>query len=65
MSPFVSILETDWLAANELSFAIYDRYPVNPGHVLVITRRVIPTWWDATPGEQRAIFQLVEQVKGL
>ena len=65
MSPFVSVPETEWFAANNLAFAIYDRYPVNDGHVLVITRRQIPTWWDATPEEQQAIFQLVEVVKRL
>jgi len=57
MSVFVSVPETEWLAANDLAFAIYDRYPVNEGHVLVITRRLIPTWWEATADEQRAIFQ--------
>ena len=65
MSPFISVPETEWLAANDLAFAIYDRYPVNRGHALVITRRQIPTWWDATPEEQQAIFQLVEVVKRL
>ena len=47
-SPFVEIPKTDWVCANALAFAIYDRFPVSPGHVLVITRRVVPTYFDCT-----------------
>jgi hypothetical protein len=35
-SPFVEIPKTDWLCANALAFAIYDQFPVSPGHALVI-----------------------------
>jgi diadenosine tetraphosphate (Ap4A) HIT family hydrolase len=34
------IPESEWLCASPLAFAIFDSFPVSPGHVLVITRRV-------------------------
>lgn len=60
---FGDIPRAEWVAENGLAFAIRDRFPVSPGHSLVITRRVVPTWFDASVEEQRAIFELVEFVK--
>ncbi len=49
-SPFLSIPPSAWIASNALSFAIRDKYPVSPGHTLVIPRRLVATWFDATTG---------------
>lgn len=62
-SPFLSVPESEWVASNPLAFAIRDRYPVSPGHTLVIPRRPVATWFEATPEEQRALFELVDVVK--
>lgn len=62
-SPFLSIPESEWVASNERAFAIRDRYPVSPGHTLVIPRRLVATWFEASPEEQRALFELVDGVK--
>jgi superfamily II DNA or RNA helicase/diadenosine tetraphosphate (Ap4A) HIT family hydrolase/HKD family nuclease len=62
-SPFLAVLASEWLAANDSAFAIADRYPVSPGHALVIPRRVIATWWEATEAERADILALVDQVK--
>ena len=51
------------IAENELAFAIEDAFPVTPGHSLVIPKREIATWWDATQAERDAIMRLVERVK--
>lgn len=53
-SPFLDIPESEWLCASPLCFAIFDPYPVSPGHVLVITRRVVATYFDCTPAEQKS-----------
>jgi len=37
-SPFSAIPEAEWVCTNELAFAIFDSYPVSPGHVHVIPR---------------------------
>ncbi len=51
------------MASNDLAFAIRDVFPVSEGHTLVIPFREIPTWWDATPEERAAIFELVDLVR--
>ncbi len=63
VSLFTLILAEDHIASNELAFAIRDGYPVSPGHTLVVTRREIPTWWEATQAEQAAVLALVADVK--
>ena len=62
-SPFLAVPSTEWLAANDSAFAIADRFPVSPGHALVIPRRVIATWWEATAAERAGILALVDEVK--
>lgn len=62
-SPFLAILPEHWIASNEQAFAILDRFPVSHGHALVITRRLVLTWFEATPSEQLAVMQLVNVVK--
>lgn len=62
-SPFLCVSSEGWLASNELAFAIYDGFPVAPGHSLVVTKRLTPTWFDATSAEQTALMELVNVVK--
>src|SRR3954469_16749272 len=62
-SPFLQVPESTWVASNGLAFAIRDAFPVTPGHTLVITKRHIPTWFDATREEQQAILDLIDVVK--
>ena len=64
-SPFLSIPPERWLCANGVAFAFSDNYPVSPGHTLIVTRRVVPTWFDATREEQVGILDLIDQVKAL
>jgi diadenosine tetraphosphate (Ap4A) HIT family hydrolase len=54
-----------WIASNELAFAIQDGFPVSRGHTLVVPKRVVATWFDATAEEQRAILALIGEVKAL
>ncbi|MDI3282135.1 DEAD/DEAH box helicase family protein [Polyangium sp. 15x6] len=62
-SPFLRIPSSSWLASNPLAFAVPDLYPVSRGHTLVIPRRLIATWFEATAEERVAIFDLVDDVK--
>ena len=64
-SPFLAIPAAEWVGANDLAFAIYDRFPVSPGHVLVITKRVVPTFFECSGDEQAALMDLVGDVKRL
>lgn len=62
-SPFLLIPETAWVASNDLAFAFRDRYPVSPGHTLIVTRREVPTCFDMTAEEQAAVWSLAGEVK--
>ncbi|MEZ5185462.1 MAG: HIT family protein [Candidatus Nanopelagicales bacterium] len=62
-SRFLAIPESDWVASNELAFAIRDNFPASPGHTLVVPRRLIADWDSATPAEREAILALVDHVK--
>jgi diadenosine tetraphosphate (Ap4A) HIT family hydrolase len=64
-SPFLGVPADRIIASNDLAMAIRDLYPVSPGHTLVITRREIETWWDATPEEKLALIALLDVVKEL
>lgn len=46
-----------------LVFGIWDAYPVSPGHALLVTRRHVPTWFDATPAEQAAMLEAIPVAK--
>lgn len=60
---FLDVPQAAWVAANELAFSFRDRYPVSPGHTLVVTRRVVPDWFAATEEERSALLRLVDEVK--
>ena len=62
-SVFSLIPPTEYVASNDLAYAIRDQYPVSPGHTLIIPKREISTWWDASESERQAILQLVDVVR--
>jgi superfamily II DNA or RNA helicase/diadenosine tetraphosphate (Ap4A) HIT family hydrolase/HKD family nuclease len=47
----------------DLVIALWDAFPVSPGHALLIPRREVPTWFDATPEEQQALTQAITLAK--
>jgi diadenosine tetraphosphate (Ap4A) HIT family hydrolase len=61
-SPFLQLPATDWIASNRLAFAIPDGFPVSRGHTLIVTKRLVATWFDATREERLAIVDLIEEV---
>lgn len=50
---------------NDLAFAVYDTFPVNEGHLLVIPRRHYAGFFESTREEYAAILELVLQGKEL
>ncbi len=51
------------ITENELVAAIYDQYPVSPGHILLITKRHIADYFDTTADERWALDRLLEECK--
>ncbi|MDC0362846.1 HIT family protein [Halioglobus sp.] len=48
---------------SDLSYARVDKFPVSPGHHLIIPKRHVETWFDMTDGEQRDVLQMIVSVK--
>jgi diadenosine tetraphosphate (Ap4A) HIT family hydrolase len=42
---------------------VWDAYPVNPGHALVVSRRQIGDWWAPTTEERTDLTALVDEVR--
>jgi diadenosine tetraphosphate (Ap4A) HIT family hydrolase len=53
------------LAISETVFAIYDGYPVNPGHALIIPKRHAANYFELSEEEQAACFRLLNEVKAV
>lgn len=48
---------------NDLAIAYYDGFPVSKGHLLIISKRHVETFFDLTPEEQQAIINLLNDGK--
>ena len=53
------------VAENALAQAVYDTYPVSPGHTLIVPRRHAVTIWDLTDEEYAACFALVREARAI
>jgi len=60
---FCTLPETDIFVENEMAVAIFDQFPVNKGHVLIIPKRHLANLFDATQEEIMGIWKLLEVVK--
>ena len=60
--PFCNV-ERKIILESELSFAIYDAFPVNEGHALIITKRHTANYFDLTLDEQKDCIELLNRVK--
>ncbi|MBF8436103.1 HIT family protein [Halanaerobiaceae bacterium Z-7014] len=46
---------------NEHAIAIYDKYPVNEGHMMVISKRHFSNFFEATDEEILCLFNLLKE----
>ncbi len=61
--PFCSLSPDAFVHEFPLVVAFRDRFPVSPGHTLIITRRHAATYFDTTPAERAAMWEAVEAVQ--
>jgi diadenosine tetraphosphate (Ap4A) HIT family hydrolase len=47
-----------------LVLGVWDGYPVSPGHALLVPRRHVATWFDASEDERRALAAGIEIARG-
>ena len=55
--------QEELILENELTWARYDKYPVSPGHLLIITKRHVADFFDTTLEERQALNNLSEEAK--
>ena len=53
------------LAETALAFAIYDKFPVNTGHVLIIPKRHVADYFALSLQEQADCLTLLNQVRDI
>ncbi len=46
-----------------LVLGLWDGFPVSEGHALLIPRRHVPTWFDATPEERMELMGAIDIVR--
>ena len=62
--PFCN-LEREKILETEMSYAIYDGFPVNEGHALIIPKRHTANYFDLSLEEQKDCIELLNRVKGI
>lgn len=62
---FCDLPKESVFAENELALAIFDKYPVNPGHALIIPKRHYVSFFEATEEEVMALHRLVLEVRNI
>lgn len=63
--PFCTLPVGRIVEENELALLIMDGYPVSPGHSLIIPKRHLGSFFDATPPERAALLALLDKAKEL
>ncbi|MDO4987449.1 MAG: HIT family protein [Synergistes sp.] len=53
----------DYVIENELAYAVFDVMPVNKGHLLIIPKRHVSSYFDITHEEEFAIYDLLHKGK--
>ena len=63
--PFCPPRPDQVLIERPLAFLQRDTHPVSDGHALVIPRRHVASFFDTTPEERHAMFELLDEAKAL
>ena len=53
----------EYVLENEYAYTIYDKYPVNEGHMLFIPKRHVKDFFDITKEERESLFELIDKAK--
>lgn len=59
---FLSVPREEWVCDSLSCFAFRDRFPVSPGHTLIVTKRIVPDWFYTSPDEQEDICAMIDSV---
>lgn len=57
------IANKDFILENDLAIARFDDFPVNKGHIEIISKRHVEDWFETSVEEKIAICNLLDEVK--
>jgi ATP adenylyltransferase len=63
MSVLQPIRRSHVFFAGDQVLGLWDAFPVSPGHALLIPRRHIPTWFEATAAEHVGLVAAIDEAK--
>jgi diadenosine tetraphosphate (Ap4A) HIT family hydrolase len=63
--PFCTLPSSRIVKENDSAVLVRDAYPVSLGHSLVIPKRHIRSWFEATEEERTAMLALIDEAKAL
>lgn len=63
--PFCLVSPTRFVIENEYALVLYDGFPVSPGHALIIPKRHIASFFEATREEQAALLDLLAEMQAI
>jgi len=61
--PFCHIPREERFYDGSLVFGIWDSHPASPGHALLVPKRHVPTWFDASPEEQAELLAAIDAAR--
>ena len=59
MSAFTNISASEYVIENQFFFCIWDKDPVSPGHLLIISKRETIDFFDLNPTELDSLNQMI------
>ena len=57
--PFCTVGPERVIFTNDLVLALWDRFPLSPGHALIVPRRHVAGWTEATEQEREALTRCI------
>ena len=61
--PFCAPPPDQVLIDGSVAMVLTDTHPLNPGHVLIVPRRHVASWFDSTTAEREEILRLADDAR--
>ena len=65
MSIFLNIPQKDYIYESDDYFMIYDRFPVSPGHILIISKKARSNYFELSESEKILLPNLIDKAKSI
>ena len=63
--PFCSPSPQRIVIGGVAAMALWDSYPLNPGHALIVPRRHVASWFELTSVEREEMLRLADDARGI